>query len=66
MANVFNNHELLFCFSDVDECQGNHDCERICDNRIGTYLCSCPPGFELNSDNITCKGEREFFDLSEI
>lgn len=53
-----------YCFgsSDIDECdQGKDDCERDCVNRIGTYVCRCPPGFELNADNVTCKGNKELF-----
>lgn len=47
-------------FPDIDECK-NISCpgQQICENTIGSYLCSCPqPGDIVDSTNATlCKGE---------
>ena len=50
--------------SDVDECAANTDgCEHICINTIGSFECSCLPGYMLNSDNQTCTGEPLYADV---
>lgn len=42
---------------DIDECkETDTGCEH-CQNTIGSYHCTCPDGFELNSDQKTCKYE---------
>ena len=43
-------------FKDVNECNGDHECDQNCTNVDGSYICSCDPGFELQSDNVTCEG----------
>ncbi|KAH9524467.1 hypothetical protein Btru_054657 [Bulinus truncatus] len=37
------------CTTDVDECLIYHPCPsgQICNNTIGSYICSCPPGTQL-------------------
>ncbi|KAI2797301.1 Calcium ion binding [Blomia tropicalis] len=41
---------------DIDECRDNmlNQCSHGCINLIGTFKCSCPHGFQLDSDNRTC------------
>ncbi|XP_068179770.1 ovochymase [Antennarius striatus] len=46
---------------DIDECSAPEPgdgsgplCSQICLNTLGSYLCSCYPGFELRSDQSTC------------
>ena len=41
---------------DIDECSiDNGQCTHFCMNLAGSYACSCPPGYLLNtSDNRTC------------
>ncbi|WAR19223.1 MATN2-like protein [Mya arenaria] len=40
---------------DVNECNtGAHDCVHICNNTDGGYICSCDPGFSLNSNGNSC------------
>ena len=42
-------------YIDIDECSTNsHECEQICVNTEGSYLCSCREGYSLNEDNTTC------------
>ena len=41
---------------DINECNGNHTCDHICINTVGSYYCSCYSGFILQSDNRKCEG----------
>lgn len=41
--------------NDIDECAlGNTGCE-FCQNTVGSYECTCPDGYELSSDQKTCR-----------
>ncbi|XP_017039606.1 uncharacterized protein LOC108086987 [Drosophila ficusphila] len=41
---------------DVDECQEkNGGCSHRCSNSEGSFKCSCPPGYRLDSDRKTCR-----------
>ena len=31
-------------------------CNQICTNTIGSFICECNPGYQLNDDLITCSG----------
>ena len=43
---------------DVNECATlNGSCSQMCVNTIGSYLCSCGYGYELDLDNRTCNGK---------
>ncbi|XP_059187576.1 mannan-binding lectin serine protease 1 isoform X2 [Centropristis striata] len=46
---------------DVDECSERSDedllCDHFCHNYIGGYYCSCRYGYQLHSDNRTCRVE---------
>ena len=45
-------------FADVNECNStNGGCNHVCTNTIGTFLCSCNSGYELDADQRTCVGE---------
>ncbi|KAI6653409.1 Fibrillin-2-like [Oopsacas minuta] len=40
---------------DIDECSLNSiNCSQICTNTVGSYSCSCNPGYTLDSDMYTC------------
>ena len=42
---------------DIDECiAGTDNCDSICSNTIGSYNCSCSPGYRLQGDGATCRG----------
>ena len=45
---------LYFALADVDECLGNHDCEKSCTDNEGSFECSCPEGYQLNADLRSC------------
>ena len=43
---------------DVDECELEHDeCQQICGNTPGSYVCGCYFGFTLSSDRRSCRGK---------
>ncbi|CAD6185221.1 unnamed protein product [Caenorhabditis auriculariae] len=51
--------------ADFDECQfDNAGCEHTCQNRLGTYVCACNPGFILSDDGHNCKEGSCFFELN--
>ena len=41
---------------DQNECLGNHECQHDCVNTVGSYHCTCRPGYQLISDKKTCAG----------
>ncbi|MEQ2166029.1 hypothetical protein GOODEAATRI_023335 [Goodea atripinnis] len=47
--------------ADVDECSQRSDedqlCDHFCHNFIGGYYCSCRYGYQLHTDNHTCRVE---------
>ena len=45
---------------DINECNGNHACDHNCTNVDGSYICSCDPGYELQSDSRSCEGFTEW------
>ena len=48
---------FLLCDVDIDECEvGTSNCTQICRNKDGGFSCSCEGGYEIDSDNRTCKG----------
>ena len=40
-------------FADKNECDAK-PCDHICENEIGSYECSCEPGYKANGDK--CEG----------
>ena len=36
-------------FTDINECgTGNGGCEQMCNNTVGSYLCTCRAGYQRN------------------
>lgn len=53
------NHIAILCLfpSDIDECgDGSSNCEHMCNNTVGSYLCSCYPGYLLTNNSFSCQG----------
>ena len=42
--------------TDINECENNGNCEQICTNTFGSFVCECNPGYQLNNDFMTCSG----------
>lgn len=40
-----------------------HNCEQICVNTPGSYVCQCYEGYELDADGKNCVGEYELSHL---
>ena len=41
--------------SDINECAEDMDgCAQICVNEVGSYFCSCNPGYQLSNDGWRC------------
>ena len=44
-------------FVDFNECSENRtECDQLCINVPGSFLCSCIAGYILNDDGMTCRG----------
>ncbi len=40
-----------YCEKDVNECLGTHNCEHECVNTLGSFECSCRPGYQPSLNN---------------
>jgi hypothetical protein len=50
-------HDFSLMNIDINECIARTDnCDSICSNTIGSYVCSCLSGYRLQSDGATCRG----------
>ena len=49
---------IFFFTTDIDECRTVEGVcyNGHCQNTIGSYLCSCPRGFQLTRDGKECRG----------
>lgn len=44
-------------FADINECEsGELLCELGCQNQIGSYICTCDEGYQIDEDGRTCVG----------
>ena len=42
--------------TDINECENNSTCDHRCINTIGSFICECNTGYQLNDDLMTCSG----------
>ena len=48
-------HKFHIYLKDIDECMdGTADCIHLCNNTIGSYVCGCDIGYQLDGDGVTC------------
>ena len=50
---ILHNHNFL---TDINECNNNSTCDHRCINTIGSFICECDSGYQLNDDLMTCSG----------
>lgn len=43
-----------FC-EDINECKIPDQCQYKCENTLGSYKCSCPPGYRLDKNGRSCE-----------
>ena len=56
-------YPLNFSHLDIDECaEGIHSCTQICMNVVGSYSCSCEPGYRLENNGYACTDINECAD----
>lgn len=48
---------FIWAASDDDECSRLRPCSDFCHNSMGSFYCSCPPGFTLDVDGRQCTGK---------
>ena len=60
-SNWFVFHKSGNYLSDENEClEQNGGCDQDCDNKVGSYTCSCPvDGYMLSDDNHNCNGTNQ-------
>jgi hypothetical protein len=43
------------CFTDINECESSsNNCQQICTNTEGSFMCSCQAGFTSSTSGATC------------
>ena len=53
-----------FLDTDIDECnEGTDTCDHVCANTVGSFSCSCHPGYHLLDDGSTCAGKANIMSL---
>ena len=49
------------CYIDIIECNiKNGGCQHSCANTIGSFICSCDTGYQLDGNGLNCNGEGLF------
>ena len=43
-------------FVDIDECDRFSPCDQVCINTVGSFMCSCESGYELEENKRACTG----------
>ena len=55
-----NMHMLISILPDINECTSiePHNCDHMCTNTLGSFICGCNSGYDLDNDGTTCIGMR--------
>ncbi|KAL4233095.1 signal peptide protein [Mactra antiquata] len=59
VADIKSRNSIITVYAqDIDECDNNNgNCEHMCVNTIGSYMCKCPEGFTTSyTDSHSCLG----------
>ena len=51
---------MFIPFVDIDECEGDHGCAHECVNTVGSFECTCRPGYRLGGNGKRCRGKNGF------
>ena len=54
---IYLNINFYFAAQSGTECAEPNQCSDICTLVGGTPVCSCPRGYELGPDDVTCQGK---------
>ena len=61
---------MMYLYStipDINECATlNGNCSQTCTNTNGSYYCSCYLGYILGGNNMTCNGELNLIQISQL
>lgn len=52
-------HKKVLLFTDIDECREGKCQNGRCTNTPGSFICDCPPGFDVSPDGTTCTDHDE-------
>ena len=50
--------QYMYFFTDIEEVlyDSLNRCNQICTNTIGSFMCECNSGYQLNDNLMTCSG----------
>ena len=58
VSTLIRDYSSIQCSLDIDECSTNKgNCSQLCMNTVGSYLCSCLPGYLLGANSQSCNGK---------
>ena len=58
VCSLISDYSSIQCSLDIDECRTNKgNCSQLCTNTVGSYACSCLPGYLLGVNNKSCNGK---------
>ena len=59
--------DLYISITDINECtEGLSGCAHTCINTIGSYTCTCNPGYHLASDGQSCNGDSSYHSIDTV
>ena len=55
---IIQHYDNTFKNADINECdQNNGKCSQICFNEVGSYVCECQNGYQLDQTGLNCDGK---------